>query len=189
MSLHFLLTMHWMFLLAQIQSSTPPSPHLQHRPTTRPFRRHTSRSESHTTYTTPESSLTVTQSLTTATLRRTSAAQDTQMKKTKSLDHQLSSEADDYGGIEQVDYALDSHEELGETQSSITSADITTNGHVTDHVTLRKHSYELALKEQDLDRLQKHVGSGDGMGNVDLEMGMRRYRHDTELLPVSTRVR
>lgn len=188
-------------LLAHIDTSTPPSPRLQRRTRTRPPRRHTSRSESHaTTYTSPESSLDVTQSLTAATLghRRSSAAQEAQMKKTKSLDHQLSSEANNYESIEQVDF--DSRETLG-VQDSIRSAD-TSNGHmsvhmtghvtdhVTDHVMLRKDSYNQAmLAEQGLLHLQQErVGSDDGgadrMGDVDPEMGMRRYKHDTELLPV-----
>ena len=108
------------------------------------------------------------------------------MKKTKSLDHQLSSEANDFDGIDQVDYELDSREELGRVQDSITSADTTTNGHISGHVTLRKHSgsYEEAidLGERELGRLQERVGSDDGL---DPEVGTRqRYRHDTELLPV-----
>ena len=101
-----------------VQSSTsnPPSPRPHRRgSTSRPVRRHTSRSESHASHgrygrATPESSLDVTQSLglTAAGLghRRTSAAQEAQMKKTKSLDHQLSSEAKDYDSIEQVDYII-----------------------------------------------------------------------------------
>ena len=94
--------------------SNPPSPRPHRRgSTSRPVRRHTSRSESHASHgrygrATPESSLDVTQSLglTAAGLghRRTSAAQEAQMKKTKSLDHQLSSEAKDYDSIEQVHY-------------------------------------------------------------------------------------
>ena len=106
------------------------------------------------------------------------------MKKTKSLDHQLSSEANDYDGIDQVDYELDSREELGRVQDSITSADTTTNGHISGHVTLRKHSYEEAIDfgERVLGRLQERVGSDDGL---DTEVVTRqRYRHDTELLPV-----
>ena len=224
-----------MSLLAHIQSSTstPPSPRPQHRTTSRPLRRHTSRSESHATHATPESSLDVTQSLTGALgHRHTSAAQEVQMKKTKSLDHQLSSEAKDYESIEQVDYELDSRETLG-VQDSIRSADTSnghmpghatvhmtesyvkavsgesdlqskqTSGHVNDHVTghmtdhadhvrLRKNSYNQAmLAEQGLlhDHLQERVSSDDDGGvvrmeNGDPEMGMKRYRHDTELLPV-----
>ena len=239
-------------LLVHVQSSTstPPSPRTHRRPTSRPLRRHTSRSESHATYgTTPESSLDVTQSLTAAALghRRTSATQEAHMKKTKSLDHQLSSEAKDYGSIEQVDYELDSRETLGvqdsirtvdsgngqlrghvtahvtesyvkavlgesELQSVRTSGHVTahvtesyvkavseepelqsvrTGGHVTEHVTLRKDSYNKAmLEKQDLLHLQERVSTGDGdegvvgMENEDPELGMRRYRHDTELLPV-----
>lgn len=226
-----------MFLLAHGQSSysTPPSPRPQRRITSHPPRRHTSRSESHATHATPESSLDVTQSLTAALgYRRTSAAQEAQMKKTKSLDHQLSSEAKDYESIEQVDYEPDSRETLG-VQDSIRSTDTSTsNGHapghvtvhvteshvkavsgepdlqskqtsghvsnsvtgyhmtdhVTDHVRLRKNSYNQAmLAEQGLLHPQERVGSDDDgdvvrMENGDPEMGMKQYRHDTELLPV-----
>jgi hypothetical protein len=165
------------------------------------------------------------------------------MKKTKSLDHQLSSEAKDYESIEQVDYELDSRETFG-AQDSIRSTDSTSNGqtpghvtgqvtdngqasghatihvsesyvkavsgksdlqskqisgghvtdHVTDHKTSRKNSYNQAmLAEQGLLHLQERVGSDDEddgrvghvrMENGDPEMGMRRYRHDTDLLPV-----
>ena len=66
--------------------------------------------------------------------------------------------------------------------------------HVTDHVTLRKNSYNQAmLAEQGLLHLQERVSrdnDDDGGGvhvrmeNGDPEMGMRQYRHDTDLLPV-----
>ena len=259
--------------LAHIDTSTPPSPRLQHRTRSRPPRRHTSRSESHATYTTPETSLDVTQSLTAAAIghRRTLAAQESQMKKTKSLDHQLSSEAKDYESIEQIDF--DSRETLG-VQDSIRSAD-TSNGHITGHVTsrvtesyvkavlgepdlqsadtsyghksvhmtdrtttdhvtsrvtesyvkavlgepdlqsadtsyghksmhmtghttdhvtdhamLRKDSYnqamlvEQGLLHQQQKRVSTDHGDAVGMGDVDPNMGMRQYQHDTELLPV-----
>ena len=186
----------------------------------RPLRHHTSHSESHATRgATPESSLDVTQSLTAGALghRRTSAAaQDAQMKKTKSLDHQLSSgsEAKDHGSIEQVDYELDSRETLG-AQDSIRSVDtgnghvtgghvtchvtesyvkavleepnMPSSGHVTDHMRLRKNSYDQAmLAVYPQDRVSSDDGGGVaiGMENGDPEMGMRRYKHDTELLPV-----
>ena len=122
-----------------------------------------------------------------ATLRRTGTSEEAQIKKTKSLDHQFSSEANDYGGEDQIDFELDSHETSARAQDSITSAD-SSNGHMTGHVTLRKGSYEQAVSDgRDLVHLQNQVGGGDGaggMGNVDLEMGTRRYAHDTELLPV-----
>jgi hypothetical protein len=149
------------------------------------------------------------------------------MKKTKSLDHQLSSEAKEYKSIEQVDYELDSRETFG-AQDSIRSTDSTSNGqvpghvtipvsesyvkaisgesnlqskqisggHVTDHKTSRKNSYNQAMladPEQGLLHLQGQMGGdddGDGgvvhirMENEDPEMGMRKYRHDTDLLPV-----
>ena len=64
--------------------------------------------------------------------------------------------------------------------------------HVSDHVTSRKNSYNQAmLAEQGLLQLQERVGSDDNddavhirMENGDPEMGMRQYRHDTDLLPV-----
>ena len=67
--------------------------------------------------------------------------------------------------------------------------------HVSDHVTSRKNSYNQAmLAEQGLLHLQERVGSDDNddgggavhvrMENEDPEMGMRQYRHDTDLLPV-----
>ena len=117
-----------------------------------------------------------------------------------------------------MDYELDSRETLG-AQDSIRSVDtgnghvtgghvtchvtesyvkavleepnVPSSGHVTDHMRLRKNSYDQAmLAEQGLLYPQDRVHSDDDggmasrMDNGDPEMGMRQYKHDMELLPV-----
>lgn len=106
------------------------------------------------------------------------------MKKTKSLDNHEALggdgegvEADDLhlGAVDEVDYALDIDVEkpVVVVERGVRSGGETRN---TGSRLLRKHSYEQAIE-----------GDGDmeGVSNVDPEQGTgRRYRHDTEYLPV-----